>query len=89
MEGPKRGCDLGICVSNALIKKTHYRTTITSGVLEASLAARACVQVLCVQKTWRFAMKVLKLSGHYSCDWSESVNVIGVISEPFAREFRE
>ena len=28
------------------------------------------------------------LSGHYSRDWSESVNVIGVISEPFAREFR-
>ena len=27
-------------------------------------------------------------SGHYSRDWSESVNVIGVISEPFAREFR-
>ena len=27
------------------------------------------------------------LSGHYSGDWSESVNVIGVISEPFAREF--
>ena len=28
------------------------------------------------------------LSGHYSRDWSEYVNVIGVISEPFAREFR-
>ena len=24
------------------------------------------------------------LSGHYSRDWSEYVNVIGVISEPFA-----
>ena len=29
-----------------------------------------------------------ELSGHYSRDWSESVNVIGVIREPFAREFR-
>ena len=28
------------------------------------------------------------LSGHYSRDWSESVNVIGVISEPLACEFR-
>ena len=28
-----------------------------------------------------------KLSGHYSRDWSGYVNVIGVISEPFAREF--
>ena len=27
------------------------------------------------------------LSGHYLRGWSESVNVIGVISEPFAREF--
>ena len=26
------------------------------------------------------------LSGHNSRDWSEYVNVIGVISEPFARE---
>ena len=26
--------------------------------------------------------------GHFSRDWSEYVNVIGVISEPFAREFR-
>ena len=30
----------------------------------------------------------LKLGGHYWRDWSESVNVIGVISEPFARESR-
>ena len=30
----------------------------------------------------------LQLSGHYSRDWSESVNVIGAISEPFARDFR-
>ena len=28
------------------------------------------------------------LSGHYSRDWSEYVNVIGAISGPFAREFR-
>ena len=28
------------------------------------------------------------LSGHYSRDWSEYVNVIRVISGPFAREFR-
>ena len=28
------------------------------------------------------------LSGHYSRVWSEYVNVIGAISEPFAREFR-
>ena len=28
-------------------------------------------------------------SGHYSHDWSEYVNVIGVISEPFARESTE
>ena len=28
------------------------------------------------------------LSGHYSRDWSEHVNVIGAIGEPFAREFR-
>ena len=27
------------------------------------------------------------ISGHYSRDWSEYVNVIGVISEPFTREF--
>ena len=32
--------------------------------------------------------KCSKLSGHYSRDWSESVYVIGVISETFAREFR-
>ena len=32
--------------------------------------------------------KTLMLSGHYSRDWSEYVNVIGVIREPFAREFR-
>ena len=30
----------------------------------------------------------LELSGQYSCDWSEYVNVIGAIREPFAREFR-
>ena len=30
----------------------------------------------------------LVLSGHYSRDWSEYVNVIGVISEPFDRELR-
>ena len=29
-----------------------------------------------------------ELSAHYSRDLSESVNMIGVISEPFAREFR-
>ena len=29
------------------------------------------------------------LSGHYSRDWSESVNVIRAISEPFTSEFRE
>ena len=34
------------------------------------------------------ALKMGNLSGHYSRDWSEYVNVIGVISEPFAREFR-
>ena len=28
-------------------------------------------------------------SGHYSRDWSECVHVIGAISEPFAREFRQ
>ena len=28
----------------------------------------------------------LDLSGHFSHDWSEYVNVIGAISEPFARE---
>ena len=28
------------------------------------------------------------VSGHYSRDWSEYVNVIRVISEPFARDFR-
>ena len=33
-------------------------------------------------------MESLILSGHYSRDWSEYVNVIGVTSEPFAREFR-
>ena len=32
-------------------------------------------------------LKARDLSGHYSRDWSEYVNVIGVISEPFAREF--
>ena len=30
---------------------------------------------------------LLDLSGHYLRDWSEYVNVIGVISEPFAHEF--
>ena len=29
-----------------------------------------------------------RLSGHFSRDWSEYVSVIGVISEPFARELR-
>ena len=33
-------------------------------------------------------LKVLVHSGHSSRDWSECVNVIGVIGEPFAREFR-
>ena len=28
------------------------------------------------------------LSGHYSHDWSEHVNVIGAISEPFAGELK-
>ena len=28
------------------------------------------------------------LSGHYSRGWGESVDVIGVIGEPFAREVR-
>ena len=32
--------------------------------------------------------RFLNLSGHYSGDWSEYVNVIGAIREPFAREFR-
>ena len=29
------------------------------------------------------------LSGHYSRDWSECVNVIGVISEPFSVNGRQ
>ena len=29
------------------------------------------------------------LSGHHSRDWSEYVNVTGVITEPCAREFRQ
>ena len=33
-------------------------------------------------------MLVQNLSGHFSRDWSEYVNVIGVISEPFALEIR-
>ena len=34
-------------------------------------------------------LKDLELNGHYSHDdWCESANVIGVIREPFAREFR-
>ena len=32
--------------------------------------------------------EVPELSGHYLLDWSEYVNVIGAIREPFAREFR-
>ena len=40
------------------------------------------------QQSWRnFRAKLHDLSGHHS-HWSEYVNVIGVISEPFAREFR-
>ena len=34
------------------------------------------------------ALGLTDLSGHYSRDWSEYVNVIGAIREPFAREFR-
>ena len=42
------------------------------------------------QKVFERVLKAVPvLGGHYSRDWSESVNVIGVISEPFAREFRE
>ena len=33
-------------------------------------------------------LQLFALSGHDSRDWSEYVNVIGAISEPFAREFR-
>ena len=35
-----------------------------------------------------FLADIPDLSGHYSRDWSEAVNVTGAISEPFAREFR-
>ena len=43
MESPKRGCDLGFA-----FKK---RIAIVFCDLKTSLNARACVQVLCVQKT--------------------------------------
>ena len=35
-------------------------------------------------KTWRTYQQKRSLSGHYSRDWSEYVNVIGMICEPFA-----
>ena len=41
-----------------------------------------------IQKRFLAFLAFQNLSGHYSRDWSESVNVIGVISEPFAHEFR-
>ena len=37
--------------------------------------------------TCRHFLTLCDLSGHYSRDWSEYVDVIGAISEPFAREF--
>ena len=43
----KRGCDLGTCVGKALAFKK--RIAIISCDLEASLGAKACVQVLRVQ----------------------------------------
>ena len=36
-----------------------------------------------------FRRNGVDLSGHYSPDWSEYVSVIGAISEPFAREFKQ
>ena len=42
----------------------------------------------CLFAVYTHAVNLLAHSGHYSRDWSEYVNVIGVISEPFDREFR-
>ena len=57
MESSKRGCDLGICVLKRWPFQKHI--AIVSCDLRTSLGARACVQVLCVQKTRRFAFAFL------------------------------
>ena len=57
MESPKRGCDLGTCV----LKSKKKRIAIVFFCdLKTSLGARACVQVLCVQKNAAFRVCVLK-----------------------------
>ena len=57
MESPNRGCDLGPCVLKR--KAFKKRIAISFCDLKTSLGARACVQVLCVQKTRRFAFAFL------------------------------
>ena len=61
MESPKRGCDLGDLRSKTLAFKK--RIAIVFCDLKTSLGARACVQVLCVQKTRRFAFAFLSPLG--------------------------
>ena len=51
------------------------------------LYGRIFGHIFCKYGEWGWS-EFVKLSGHYSRDWSESVNVIGAISEPFARELR-
>ena len=55
MESLQSGYDLGTCV----VKHVQKRIAIMLCDLEASLGARACVQVLCVQKTQCFAFALL------------------------------
>ena len=50
MESPKKGCDLGTCVTRGKTLAFEKRIAIISCVLEASLGARACVQAFCVEK---------------------------------------
>ena len=54
MESPKKGCDLG--TKTLAFKKS---IAIVFCDLKTSLGARACVQVLCIQKTRRFAFAFL------------------------------
>ena len=58
---------------------------ITGRAMEAR---RSAVRAVHSVDFVRRAKQVRNLSGPYSRDGSECVNVIGVISEPFAREFR-
>ena len=80
MESPKR-LRFRDLRSKTLVFKT--RIAIISCVLEASLGARACDQVLCIQKTQRFAFAFLSpLSTHF---WYPSLLLFKKLSSRFPK----